>query len=133
MPIASAAQPRLWRVLPATPEVLAPARHAIASFAREHGASPRRAADIALVVSEACTNAVLHAYAGTPAAGTVELEATRRDSVLVVRVADRGQGLRPRPDSPGLGLGLPLMHRLSDDLAVRENRPGTVVELSFAL
>jgi serine/threonine-protein kinase RsbW len=126
-------EPALHRVLEARPDAVAPARHALAAFARDHGASPQRAADIALVVSEACTNAVVHAYVGAAAPGTVELRAAPADGDLHVRVRDRGRGPAPRPDSPGIGLGLPLMRTLSDGCVVEDADPGTVVRLRFAL
>ena len=133
MPVFAVTASHLRRVLDATPENIAPARHAVAAFAREHGAAAQRAADIALVVSEACSNVVVHAYAEAGRPGTFELEAARRDDRLQVRIADSGRGLKPRPDSPGLGLGMPLMQLLSDACVVSDGRPGTVVELSFGL
>jgi serine/threonine-protein kinase RsbW len=126
-------RPHLHRVLEATPENVAPARHAVAAFAREHGVADQRAADIALVVSEACSNVVVHAYVDAGRPGTFEVEAERRDDRLHVRIADAGRGLTPRPDSPGLGLGMPLMQLLSDACVVSDGRPGTVVELSFGV
>jgi serine/threonine-protein kinase RsbW len=126
-------EPALHRVLEARPDAVAPARHALAAFARDHGASPQRAADIALVVSEACTNAVVHAYVEAPEPGTVELEATPAHGALYVLVRDRGRGPVPRRDSPGIGLGLPLMRTLSDRCVVEHADPGTLVELRFAL
>ena len=124
---------QLRSVLPARPEAIAPARRAVAAFARRHGASPRRAADIALVTSEATTNVVRHAYLDAGAQGRFELLATHRHGTLLLRIADRGSGPRPRPDNSGLGLGLALMALLSDACVVSDARPGTVVELRFAL
>ena len=40
----------------------------------------------------------------------------RRDGRLTVVVADEGRGMLPRPDSPGLGLGLPLIATLAESL-----------------
>jgi anti-sigma regulatory factor (Ser/Thr protein kinase) len=41
----------------------------------------------------------------------------------------------PRADSPGLGLGIPLMAQMADDLHVanRGDLPGTMVSLRFTL
>ncbi|HXS45607.1 MAG TPA: ATP-binding protein [Solirubrobacteraceae bacterium] len=125
--------PGLHRVMRATPDAVAVARHAVAAFACDHGASARRASDIALAVSEACTNAVVHAYLDHDEPGTVEVDASRREGSLAVRVADHGRGLRPRPDSPGPGLGLPLIHVLSDECVLADGDPGTVVDLRFAI
>jgi serine/threonine-protein kinase RsbW/stage II sporulation protein AB (anti-sigma F factor) len=69
--------------------------------------------DVALVVSEAMTNAVVHAYRDTePGEIRVIVELHRDDIELIVE--DDGRGLTPRPDSPGLGLGLPLIATVSD-------------------
>jgi two-component sensor histidine kinase len=61
----------------------------------------------------------------------------RRDTGdrLLVHVADEGVGLRPRADSPGLGLGLGLMAQMADDFAIthRHELRGTIVSLRFAL
>jgi anti-sigma regulatory factor (Ser/Thr protein kinase) len=59
--------------------------------------------------------------------------AARADATAIrVAVSDDGSGLAPRPDSPGAGLGLPLMAQLADELTV--DRPvsgGTLVELTW--
>jgi serine/threonine-protein kinase RsbW/stage II sporulation protein AB (anti-sigma F factor) len=44
------------------------------------------------------------------------LRATVADGVLRVIVADEGRGILPRADSPGLGLGLPLIATLAESL-----------------
>ena len=48
-------------------------------------------------------------------------------------MCDCGRGLRPRTDSPGLGIGLSLMSRLSDGLEITPNRTvgGTRVSAMF--
>jgi serine/threonine-protein kinase RsbW/stage II sporulation protein AB (anti-sigma F factor) len=86
---------------------------------------------VRLAVGEACSNAVVHAY-GTGPAGTIRLRAEAGADGLVVEVADSGQGLRPRPDSPGMGLGLPLMAKLTRAIDVTHpDEGGTVVRLIF--
>jgi serine/threonine-protein kinase RsbW len=47
-------------------------------------------------------------------------------------IADTGRGLAPRSDSPGLGLGLPLMAHLADTIDVVSQVPGTEIHLTFA-
>ena len=70
--------------------------------------------DIRLAVSEALSNAVVHAFRGR-ADGTVIASVTTDASEWVeVRVTDDGSGMAPRNDSPGLGLGLPLIRHLTD-------------------
>ena len=65
--------------------------------------------DISLAVSEAATNVVLHAYVGDSEPGPLVLSARVMDDRVHVVIRDHGRGMTPRPDSPGLGLGLPLM------------------------
>ena len=89
---------------------------------------------VALAVSEAATNAVLHAYVDAPAPGPVELTGRPTDDGIAVCVADRGSGLRPRHDSPGLGLGLSLMQRMAAEVTfvgVPDRETGTEVRLRF--
>jgi anti-sigma regulatory factor (Ser/Thr protein kinase) len=84
-----------------------------------------------LVISEAVTNVVLHAYRGRRP-GRVRLAASTQDSVLTLSVADDGVGMSPRTDSPGLGLGLAIIAKLAVDVQVASER-GTQVIVRLAL
>ena len=89
-------------------------------------------ADIALAVTEACTNAVVHAYRNTT--GMIEVVATPDDGVLCVVVRDRGAGITPRVDTPGLGVGLPVIAAIA--MSVEIGSPpggGTEVRMRFSL
>src|SRR3954447_16466310 len=69
--------------------------------------------DVALVVTEAAANVVVHAYEeGRP--GPVYVAATLGRHALVVAVCDAGFGVRPDLESRGAGLGFPLMGQLCD-------------------
>jgi anti-sigma regulatory factor (Ser/Thr protein kinase) len=114
----------------AVPENVARLRHAVADYARELGL--KDAGAIALAVSEAITNAVVHGYRGRDP-GRVSVEAELAASGFVVIVEDDGDGLAPRPDSPGAGLGLPLLAQLAASLEIEESRGGgTRVRICFA-
>ena len=86
--------------------------------------------DVALAVSEACTNVVVHAYPGG-GDGVFRVAATYDGAKVRVTVTDGGGGMIPRPDSPGLGLGLPLIASLSDAVEVRPGTGGTGTVLSM--
>ena len=121
----------LARRFPAQADQVRVARREVEAYAREHGAVDP--AGIALAVSEAVTNAVIHAYVDRPAPGDVEVHVERHpDDGLEIRVCDEGRGMMPRSDSPGLGVGLPLVAKLAQRFRV-ETRPtgGTAVSMVF--
>jgi serine/threonine-protein kinase RsbW/stage II sporulation protein AB (anti-sigma F factor) len=97
------------------------------------GATDEAVSDIALAISEAATNAVIHAYpAGKATNGTASLRGNVADDWLEPAVTDRGSGFRPGP-SDGFGLGLKVMAEVSDSMRVEQREEGTTVVLRFAL
>ncbi len=117
---------------PAEPDSVALARHALSTFAATFGADDRQLQSVRLAVSEALTNAVLHAYRDT--AGEVQMTAARVADELWILVCDDGCGLEPRPDRPGLGLGLALISQVSEEMSVGPRAGGgTEVRMRFAL
>lgn len=107
----------LQRSLLAVAGQVAVARRAVAEYAERHGAS--NPANLVLAVSEAVSNAVVHAYVDAPAPGHVEIELQRHlDDGLILSVTDHGHGMRPRTDSPGMGVGLPLIATLAERFEV---------------
>ena len=122
------------RTVPAVAENVAPIRHAVVDLAAKAGATEEIRTDVALAVGEACANVVVHAYPPGDV-GPLIVHAEVKDSALHINVCDQGQGMTPRPDSPGLGLGLPLIANLSDHLEIRDGDAGvgTVVAMRFGL
>ena len=118
----------------ATPEHVGAARHEMAAFAARAGASAPVLDGVRLAVSEAVTNVVLHGYRGEPA-GPVTVRAEAADRCLTVLVCDQGCGPKSRADSPGAGLGLPLIAGVTDSLSVAPgcNGRGTRVRMTFGL
>ena len=118
--------------LPAEPSSARTARHAVCELL--DGLDADRSG-VMLAVSEAVTNAILHAYRGDPDAGRVRVRAElyAHDS-LDVTVEDDGVGMWVRPDSPGIGLGLPTISAVADtfDIDVRSSG-GTAVRMRFEL
>jgi serine/threonine-protein kinase RsbW len=124
----------IWTFAAEDPATPGHAREAVRAFAADQGADSDTLAAIELCVSEAVNNAVLHAYRKLGRRGPVEVEVRRPDGYLCVYVRDRGSGVRRRPDSPGLGLGLPLISETAWELDVRTPRTGgTEVVMRFEL
>jgi serine/threonine-protein kinase RsbW/stage II sporulation protein AB (anti-sigma F factor) len=88
---------------------------------------------IGVVVSEAVTNAVLHAYRDGERPGQVHVCADLHEEGVEVTVADDGLGMRPRRDSPGIGLGMPLIADLADNVIVSSPGEGVRITTHFLL
>jgi two-component sensor histidine kinase len=113
--------------LPSAPPSIKRARDAVAPLAENVGASP---GDVKLAVSEAVTNAVVHAFRDR-APGTISVKAEVDRGRLVVVVADDGCGMRPNPDSAGLGLGISLITSLSREARFDSSPNGLTVSMTF--
>jgi serine/threonine-protein kinase RsbW/stage II sporulation protein AB (anti-sigma F factor) len=128
MTVESSVEP-MHLVLQATTESVTQARRAVRPLAVRAGADVHA---ISVCVSEAVANAVFHAYRDR-AVGDVRIAAEVVDGQLEVRVEDDGMGIVPRPDSPGMGLGLPLIASWADHLEIESVGPGTCIVMRFAL
>ncbi len=125
--------PDLELKLPARAENVAVVRHAFGGFAEALSVDEQTLADIKLAVTEACTNVVIHAYEDGDE-GDLEVDASIDDRLLTVVIRDNGRGIVPRPDSPGLGLGLPLIATLAASLELgRDGGDHTEVRMTFRL
>jgi serine/threonine-protein kinase RsbW len=117
--------------VPAVVDEVRELREAARAFAVEHGVL--RPDDVALAVGEACANAVVHAYLDSAEAGTMRLHCVCTPGCISVLVRDEGTGLVPRADSPGLGLGLPIIAQLADDFEISDSgHTGTCVRMGFS-
>jgi anti-sigma regulatory factor (Ser/Thr protein kinase) len=131
MEIASAVA-SLSESYPASADSIPRARIALGAFAAEAGASAEKQEQVRLVVSEAVTNVVQHAY--DEASGDVHVTAIVVSGELWILVADDGRGLCAGSDSPGLGLGLAWMAQFSDGMTlVARSGGGVEVRLRFDL
>jgi serine/threonine-protein kinase RsbW len=116
----------------AEPRTVTLARTVLVEVAEREGVpAPVRSA-MALAVTEACANAVRHAYVDADTPGDVEVRAGKAGGVMTVEVADHGRGMVPRLEGPGLGLGLALIVQMADVVEIR-GRPGMVVRMRFSL
>ena len=123
----------VWR-LPAIPSSVAAARQAVGAFAESAGADEDAVGEIVLCISEATTNAVVHAYGDAP--GEIVIEAFDRDGTLTIHVRDFGVGMRPHAESSGAGVGLSVIAQLASVLTTgptNEDRRGTELVMRFDL
>jgi serine/threonine-protein kinase RsbW len=121
-------------VYPAQPTRVAEIRRDVSNVAAIFGADENTLLRINLAVSEAATNAILHAYRGRSGAGDVRVLVQCNDEFLDVCICDSGVGMSPRADSPGLGLGLGLMAHEATSCEIRSSPSGgTEVLLRFEL
>ena len=113
---------------PAAADSVATARASVARWLDTRSVDGMLADDVAIVVSEACTNAVLHGYPDRPV-GSFRVVAENTNGTVRVTVTDDGCGMVPDPDSPGRGFGLPVIAALSDVLEFRPagNGGGTII------
>jgi anti-sigma regulatory factor (Ser/Thr protein kinase) len=115
--------------LPSEPGSVSVARSAAGDLAGRVGASE---SDVRLAVSEAVTNAILHAFRGRDP-GDVLMSARVDRGRLIVAVGDNGTGMRPNLESTGLGLGISLITKLATDVRFDSSDNGTTVSMSFPL
>jgi two-component sensor histidine kinase len=92
--------------------------------------SQQFADDLALIFTEACSNAVIHAYPGD-SHGWIEVEARVTDGLLTMDVVDDGVGLAAEACSSGHGLGFNLMRGLADVKVTSRATGGTKVRLTL--
>jgi serine/threonine-protein kinase RsbW len=113
----------------ATVQSVALVRNQMAALARDCGLGEEAVSDVKLAVSEAATNALLHGYRS--AGGTIGVEVVIDDGDLEIAIRDSGGGMRPRSDSPGLGLGLPVIASVAKRLEINDDGPGTRLRMTF--
>jgi serine/threonine-protein kinase RsbW len=121
--------------LPARAENVPLVRHALAGLAEALDMDASVVADLKTVVTEACTNVVVHAY-DPEVIGPMEVEAWPEEDCLLIAVRDYGHGIRPLADveQQSLRLGLPLIAALTYSFEVRgEVDRGTEVRMKIPI
>lgn len=122
---------------PARAEYLILARLALAGVGRAAAIDEDVLADLKLAVTEACGNAVRHAYDGMEE-GVVRVAVDVGGDEIVVTVSDDGRGVAQQgADAEGGGyageggMGLAIIAAIADELDVRRAGPdgGTVVRM----
>lgn len=123
---------RLQASYPAEASSVPLARAAVAGLASRAGVDEQRLDAIKLAVSEAITNAAVHAY--PKSTGSVHMHAVIVDREFRVTIIDDGSGLHCPSQTPGLGWGLRLMATSAERFTIRQRRKrGTEVEMRWML
>jgi serine/threonine-protein kinase RsbW len=117
--------PLYERALPAVPPAVGRMRHELDAALEQLGVPSVRRHDVALVLTEAAANVVVHAYAGA-APGLLYTVVALSGTQLVLEVFDGGRGMRSHGQSEGLGVGLALIAQLTDGLEIAPNDEGGV-------
>ncbi len=116
------------------------ARSAVAAFAASLNPTLDELSDLRTAVSEAVTNAIIHAYDNRPT-GQVFLRCEKRERTITVIVRDTGCGIedvelarRPfytsKPELERSGMGFSVMEAFTDKITVLSHpREGTTVTM----
>jgi serine/threonine-protein kinase RsbW len=122
---------------PAKSDYLLLARLALSGLARSFPLDAEVLADLKLAVTEACGNAVRHAYGAGEGPVTVKFVASRDRLEMVVE--DEGAGIDASAareliaeDRPESGMGMAIIRAVVDDLDIRDGAggKGTVVHMT---
>ena len=100
--------------MPAEAEQLATIRHLIRRWVAANDGSDDDCAAFAIAVSEACANAIEHAYG--PGDAKIEIRAALVDGEATVTIRDRGAWREPRGENRGRGI--PIMREFMDDVSI---------------
>ena len=104
------------------------ARMTVAGFVSALDPTIEELADIKTAVSEAFTNAIVHAYEND--AGKITIKAQMIDRTIIIQVKDNGKGIEDiskakeplytsKPDLERSGMGFTVMESFMDKLTVR--------------
>lgn len=119
--------------LPARPEGVAVVRQALVGVADALALEGAVLSDAKMAITEACTNAVVHAYSNGD--GRLDVEMFADEARLAVVVRDSGVGISDDEDAQSetaLGLGLPLIAALTDSFELLGGPgAGTEVRMTF--
>jgi serine/threonine-protein kinase RsbW len=118
--------------VPARPDRLAEIRHQLLAWLEPIHLPDVTTADIVLVVNEACTNCIEHAYRDADS-GSIHVEARLEDAQICIGVSDCGAWRTPPDRSGTRGRGLPIMHSISERVELDTAETGTTVRMKFAV
>ena len=114
------------------------ARNVVASFLLPLNPSINELTDIKTAVSEAVTNAVVHAY--PERTGTITMKVSTEKNKVEISISDNGIGIRDieraltpfytsKPEQERSGMGFTVMESFMDKLEVKNNKEGVTVSM----
>jgi anti-sigma regulatory factor (Ser/Thr protein kinase)/putative methionine-R-sulfoxide reductase with GAF domain len=109
--------------MPADPRVLTDARRLARRWMRRQGVDERAIGEVTLALSEACANAIEHAYSPGPA--EFELQVQKQDGTITATVRDVGNWRVPRGEHRGRGLAI--IGTVMDEVDVQSTEGGTEI------
>jgi anti-sigma regulatory factor (Ser/Thr protein kinase) len=121
--------------VPAQAEQMAIVRARLAEYADRVGMAAAALADAQTIVTEACANAIKHAY-GDSTGRSMEVTATAENEELRLVIRDFGAGIGPRTATatPSLHAGLSIIGALSKSFRLCSRRgAGTELEARLPL
>lgn len=107
----------------ADPRVLSDIRRSVRRWLHRSGVDEQTIGELTIAVSEACANAVEHAYSAAPA--EFDLHVSKHDGSITASVRDAGRWRAPRGENRGRGLVI--INAVMDDVEVRSSDAGTEV------
>jgi serine/threonine-protein kinase RsbW len=118
---------------PAVPTAVGDMRRRVVAHLHHAGVPGDLIEAVQIAVSEAVSNAVIHAYHAVSHTGTVAIELRIAHPAVHLTITDEGTGMVPRRDSPGAGLGLGIIANLatSVDITRGADGRGTRLHLCF--
>jgi serine/threonine-protein kinase RsbW len=113
--------------IPAKAEYITLGRLALTALARVREFPEETLADLKLALTEACSNAVRHAY--STEGGAVEILYELQPDRVIVEVCDEGRGFAPPSGLEEInfgegGLGIAIIREIVDDLEISEKMGG---------
>jgi serine/threonine-protein kinase RsbW len=125
-------RPELRMQMPADEDVLPLVRQALRSLGETVDADIEALEDAELALTEACANAVEHAYGSE--GGEIEITLLPEESSLRVSVADQGMGIPQeiRAGNGQTGFGIPMIESIATSFEFGAS-PGTDLRMEFPL
>ena len=121
-----------WEI-PPDPRHIGVIRREVATFASHVGMDSPALIDVQVAVSDAVTNAILHADAAR-GSGCVRVDAEDAGDELIVRVREAGSGSADSPRCPVLGPRLSMIAALAQAFGVRRCEGGaTELRMHFVI